>query len=163
MSVVFNADEVFAVAEQIERNGAAFYRKAAENFSDERIKKILLGLAAMEDGHIEIFHNMRNELSDDEKQATTFDPEGQIDEYLKVMAGGYVFKINVDPADLVKPDSTLTNVLDTAIEMEKDSIVFYLGVKEMVPERLGKNKIDALIKEEMRHLALLSREKSAIK
>ena len=163
MSIVFSADEIFAVAEQIERNGAEYYRKAADNFSDERIKKLLIGLAAMEDGHVEIFHRMRNELSDDERKVTTFDPEGQIDEYLKVMAGGYVFKINVDPSELVKPDSSLIEVLDTAIEMEKDSIVFYLGVKEMVPERLGKDKIDALIKEEMRHLALLSREKAQIK
>ncbi len=26
----FNADEIFEIAEQIERNGAAFYRRAAE-------------------------------------------------------------------------------------------------------------------------------------
>ncbi len=163
MSIVFSADEIFAVAEQIERNGAAYYRKAAENFSDEQVKKLLLGLASMEDGHVEIFQKMRRELSDEERKATTFDPEGHIDEYLKVMAGGYVFKINVDPSELIKPESSLKDVLDVAIDMEKDSIVFYLGVKEMVPERLGRDKIDALIKEEMRHLALLSREKAALK
>jgi rubrerythrin len=42
--------------------------------------------------------------------------------------------------------------------MEKDSIVFYLGMKELVPERLGKNRIDGIIKEEMGHLASLGTE-----
>ena len=31
MGLDFNADEVFEIAEQIERNGAEFYRTAAEN------------------------------------------------------------------------------------------------------------------------------------
>jgi rubrerythrin len=49
-----------------------------------------------------------------------------------------------------------------AMDMEKDSIVFYLGMKEMVPERLGKDRIDGIIKEEMGHLALLGKELAAL-
>ena len=45
-----------------------------------------------------------------------------------------------------------------AIGLEKDSIVFYLGMKEMVPERLGGSRIDGIIREEMRHVNDLSRE-----
>lgn len=45
----------------------------------------------------------------------------------------------------------------------KDSIVFYLGMKEMVPENFGKAKIDAIIKEEMTHIKLLSKELVALK
>jgi len=50
------------------------------------------------------------------------------------------------------------DILQMAIGLEKDSIVFYLGMKEMVPERLGRGKIDGIIKEEMRHVNDLSRE-----
>ena len=35
MSYEFNADEVFEIAERIERNGARFYRRAAELSSAE--------------------------------------------------------------------------------------------------------------------------------
>ena len=35
MSYDFNADEIFEIAEQIERNGAKFYRTAAESVADE--------------------------------------------------------------------------------------------------------------------------------
>ena len=54
-------------------------------------------------------------------------------------------------------------ILKAAIEAEKDSIVFYLGMKEVVPEGLGKNRIDGIIKEEMGHIRLLSKELVALK
>ena len=41
MSYDFNADEVFEIAEQIERNGAKFYRTSAENIADTNKKKLL--------------------------------------------------------------------------------------------------------------------------
>ena len=43
-----------------------------------------------------------------------------------------------------------------AIDLEKESIVFYQGMKEFVPESLGKNKINDIIKEEMKHIRILS-------
>ena len=41
MSITFNADEIFEIAEQIERNGARFYREAAGNASDADVKNML--------------------------------------------------------------------------------------------------------------------------
>jgi hypothetical protein len=48
MSVPFNADEIFAIAEQIERNADRFYRRAAQDTVDSDLRKKLLDLAAME-------------------------------------------------------------------------------------------------------------------
>ena len=50
MSVAPTADEIFEMAEQIERNGARFYRRAAQGFTDSRAGRRLLDLAAMERG-----------------------------------------------------------------------------------------------------------------
>jgi len=52
--------------------------------------------------------------------------------------------------------SSMEEILKEAILAEKDSIVFYQGMKEMVPENFGKTKINAIIKEEMIHIKLLS-------
>ena len=57
----------------------------------------------------------------------------------------------------------MKEILKAAIMAEKDSIVFYLGMKEMVPEGLGKAKIDIIIKEEMGHIKLLSGRLLALK
>jgi rubrerythrin len=50
----------------------------------------------------------------------------------------------------------MKKILKSAIEAEKDSIVFYLGMKEAVPEKYGKARLDNIIKEEMGHVRLLS-------
>ena len=88
MAMPFNADEVFEMAEEIERNGAKFYRAAAEKFGD--LKGVFLGLATMEDEHIKTFANMRSELSAGEQESVVFDPDGAAQMYPKVMAGPIV-------------------------------------------------------------------------
>ena len=86
-----NADEIFEMAEQIERNGASFYRKAAESIDDPAGKKLLLNFAAMEDEHEKTFAALRKDLSEKEKTATTFDPEGEAALYLRALADVRVF------------------------------------------------------------------------
>jgi len=150
MSYDFNADEVFEIAEQIERNGAKFYRTAAENIDEPENKKFLLDLAIMEDEHEQTFKQMRNELTRDEKVMTTFDPDGESESYLKSLADTRVFyEKDIDT-------TSLKEIFKTAITAEKDSIVFYLGMKEVVPSHFGKDKLDGIIKEEMGHIKLLS-------
>lgn len=48
--------------------------------------------------------------------------------------------------------------MEAAIVAEKDSIVFYLGMMQFVPEELGKDKLGKIIKEEMGHIRILSKE-----
>lgn len=152
MSVDFNADEVFEIAEQIERNGAKFYRKAAKNITNANKKKLLLSLAEMEDEHEQTFKTMRSALSRDEKVMTTFDPDGESERYLQSLADTRVFyEKDID-------STSLKEILKTAITAEKDSIVFYVGMKDVVPAHLGKDKLDGIIKEEMSHIRLLSKE-----
>jgi len=150
MSIDFNADEVFEIAEQIERNGARFYRKAAEIVTNSDEKKFLINLAKMEDDHEKIFKSMRAELTQDEKVITTFDPEGDAERYLRALADTRIFyekDIKI---------TSLEEIFKSALTAEKDSIVFYLGMKEVVPKHLGKDKLDEIIKEEMSHIRLIS-------
>jgi rubrerythrin len=152
MSYDFNVDEVFEMAEQLEGNGAKFYRHAAEGDINPSHKNILLNLALMEDEHQQTFKKMRAELSAKEKETTVFDPQGEAALYLRALADTRVFFEK--QIDL----SSMKEILKSAIEAEKDSIVFYLGMKDAVPEDLGKRRIDAIIKEEMGHIKLLSKE-----
>ena len=69
MTFDFNADEIFEMAEQMERNGANFYRDAADNISDGKNKELLLRLADMEVEHEKTFVEMRKSLSDQDKQS----------------------------------------------------------------------------------------------
>ncbi len=157
MAIYFNADEILQMAERIERNGMRFYRRAAEGAS-KAVGKILLGLADREAEHEKIFAAMRAGLSDQERKAPVPDPEGQSADYLQAWADGQVFDVRVDPTEKLTGKETIQEVLLTAIGLEKDSIVFYLGMKEAVPGKQGRAAVDKILKEEMSHMATLSRE-----
>jgi rubrerythrin len=163
VSIPFSADEIFGMAEQIERNGSRFYRRAAEVIADSRAEKTLLGLAAMEDEHEKVFAAMRADLKGREREATAADPWGDAPLYLRGIADGHVFDLRQDLAERLTGKETKQDILQIGIGHEKDSIVFYLGIKDMVPEELGKSRIDAIIKEEMGHIAVLSDEMSSSK
>ncbi len=152
MSYDFNANEVFEMAEQMERNGTKFYRDAAETAADPSNKELLMGLSKMEEAHEKIFESMRADLTAVEKASTVFDPSGEASLYLRALVDSRVFfKKEIDVTSMVE-------ILKSAIEAEKDSIVFYLGMKEAVPENLGRDRIEAIIKEEMGHIRVLSNE-----
>lgn len=53
--------------------------------------------------------------------------------------------------------SSIETILKDAITAEKDSIVFYLGMREAVPEKMGRSRLDDIIKEEMDHIRMLSK------
>ncbi|MFC1795127.1 ferritin family protein [Planctomycetota bacterium] len=156
MVMPFNADEVFEMAEQIERNGGKFYRAAAEKFP--AVRDLLLTLAAMEDKHEQTFADMRAALSGKELQETVFDPDGQAQMYLRVMADGHVFDVKSDPAELLATKNTPEDVLKMAIGLERDSIAFYVGLKEAVSNKAGKDKVEDIIKEEMGHIVTLNQK-----
>ena len=106
----------------------------------------------MEDEHEQTFKTLRSQLSTDEKIQTTFDPQGESELYLRALADTRVFyEKEVDT-------SSIEEVLKSAITAEKDSIVFYLGMKDVVPVHLGQQKLEDIIKEEMDHIRLLSKE-----
>jgi len=153
----FNADDMFEIAEQLERNGAKFYRDAAQAVVDDRDRALLQQLAEMEDDHEKTFVRMRAELSAKEKSPTVFDPDDEAALYLRALADTKVFY------DKQIDTSSMEAILKDAITAEKDSIVFYLGMREAIPGDLGRERLDGIIKEEMGHIRLLSKELVALK
>lgn len=150
MSFQFNADEIFEMAIGIEKNGALFYRNAAQKIEDRELREFLLELADMEDDHEKTFASLKSDLTGGEKESTVFDPQGESISYLKALADTRVFfEKDIDT-------STTAGIFKSAVIAEKDSIAFYLGLKDMVSQKHGKEKIDAIIKEEMHHIRILS-------
>ena len=152
----FNANEVFEMAINIEKQGEQFYLKAADLFEEPAVQMLLKGLAHMEVDHQRTFRAMRDDLLEDESYAQGFDPEGLSASYLHAMTSGQVFDIKTEPASRLTGHVSLKEVLNMGIEAEKNSIVFYTGIKGIVPDSLGKDKVDRIIEEEMKHVVLLS-------
>ncbi|MFP4053890.1 MAG: ferritin family protein [Phycisphaerae bacterium] len=142
-------EEVFEMACQIERNGAAFYEAAARKTDSQDARKVLNELAHWEHRHEEILEQMRNDLPEEDR-TRYYDPDGEATMYIDALTAGKIFPAS--PPDNV-PD-TDREVLAQAVAREKDSVVFYVGLRAAVEK--GSDQVDAIITEEMRHLRILS-------
>jgi len=156
MAIVFNADEVFEMAIRIESNGATFYRRAAGLQSDIKNQKFLESLANMEDRHQKIFTDMRTALTEKDKEPKVFDPYDEVSQYLAAMADTMGGEGSPSVADTLTGNESLEEILNIAVGLEKDSILFYLGIKDFIPAQSGQDRIDEIIKEERRHVVQLS-------
>ena len=150
--MVFNAQEIFEMAIQMERDGEAFYRQAAEEMSDSGVIELLSKLAEMEVEHEKTFTRMKDAFL--QKETELFDPDGDAVLYLRSLAEGKIF----DRDKTISSGETPEDVMETAIGLEKDSISYYVGIQRLVPNELGQNQIDEIIREEMRHVIMLRKE-----
>lgn len=153
---MYNLDEVFEIAEQIERNGARFYRKAAEFFQGTNEGNMLSELAAWEDEHEITFQNLRKELVTETTGAESFDPDGEVVAYLQAIADGEVFNIREDPSDTLTGNEKITEIIHIALGRERDSIAYFLGVKKLMSQGAGEEHVEKIIQEEMGHIRILN-------
>lgn len=152
----FNVNEIFEIAIQIERNGAFFYKRCADAAQDGPVKELLATLGEVEVKHEHIFTEMLRIIKNDVDIPNRFDPDNEAAHYLQAMADGHVFDLKNDPASQLTGKESVETILRAALGREKDSIVYYLGLKELVPDDLGKDKVDKIIKEEMSHVVFIS-------
>jgi len=155
MFVFGTADDVFAMAVRIEENGNAFYKGAAAIADDAKLKKLFEDLAAMEQGHVLFFKTLRGQLPATIPTEAVWDPEGLAESYLQATADTHIFTVKAVDQRL-KAVKTVGDALDVALLFEKDSVSFFLGMKELLPDAKDKGEIDKLIQAEMDHVRILS-------
>ncbi len=154
MPDIYNAEEVFEIGIEIEKNGKEFYQKAADKSDDIVAKKFFTDLAKWEDSHISLFADLKAKLtttSDDE----LWDFDNEKNKYLKAAADTHIFLKDVNIDNLVAGCTSVSDIINIAIQFEKDSVVLYNTIMSLVPQNLGKSKIQPLIDEEIKHVAIL--------
>ncbi len=155
MGIPISADEVLEMACEMERNGGAFYRRAAEAAADDANRQLLTKLAGMEDDHLETFSALREEFA---KGGGVVRADDEAVLYLRAAVDGRVFDRKADPMDIFNAGATMADILRTAVGLEKESVVYYTGLKELLLEAGGGQKIEAIIKQEMGHVLTLTNE-----
>jgi rubrerythrin len=162
MAIVFNPEEVFEMAVEIERSAARFYRKAAENSHDAKAIEMFLRLSEMEKGHEQTFLEMKKGLAAEDREPAAFDPDSEAAYYLQALAAGHAWEGKVGRVVEFTGYERPEMVYKTAIEAERQSISFYVGIKEFVSSPAAKEKIQAIIREEMAHLVSLTKAVSSL-
>lgn len=156
MGINYNADEIFEMAIRAERNATKMYGDLAEKHKDPAIVDELKKLSAMEAEHERIFMKLREELPEHMRTAM-LDPDDTATMYLDAVADASVAEGSPKTAEKMTGEESFAEILRMAVDAEKQAVLFYLGIRDMVPERLGRDKIEAIIKEEQMHAAVLTK------
>ncbi len=156
MSKRINILEVYRTAERIEENGGRFYRQAAEMARDENTRRLLSNLAAMEDDHAATFADMRAKLEEEKLDPASFDLSETNSAFMEALTSQSVFDMSEDATELALKSASIDDILHLAIQREKDSVVYYMGIRDHIPENWGIDRISSIIQEEMDHVAMLS-------
>ncbi|MBN1165213.1 MAG: ferritin family protein [Candidatus Krumholzibacteriota bacterium] len=158
MSITFNADEVFEMGMDVEKNGYAYYKKASEMADDPNIKKAFTYLGEEELKHFETFKELRDSLAPRETTPTVIDTDGVVNLYLDALVKSRLFLNEEEAEKLAAGVESEIEALKIALAFEKDTILFFQTMKSMTRENLGQDKIDQLIAEEQKHVIRISGE-----
>jgi len=158
METKFNVFEILQIAEKIEHNGAKFYLKTAELFDDPELRDTCYKLATWKARHEKILAQRRKRFSEKTGEFGTFDPDNYVLSNPRVMAGLAVFATK--PGSLKGPlgQENKQEIFRDAIRRAKEAIVFYQGLKDFARDPASEDTIDKIIKEEHRHIRLLTEE-----
>jgi rubrerythrin len=160
----FNAAEVFQIAVGIEENGRIFYEKCLDLTSDPELRELFSDLAVQEKEHKKKFEQLRDTLPREASSPVIWDPENELDQYIKMMADQHVF---VSPEGGIEAKiATIKDVreaLKLAMEFEKDSVIFFLTLQDATAGEKGRELISVLVKEEQEHLRRLARHFNKLK
>jgi rubrerythrin len=158
MAFDFNANEVFQMAIEIEENGRLFYQKAQELVKDPEVKSLFSDLEQREIEHRDRFGALKAELPESARESTVWDPQGEINQYLKMAADMHVFRAATPVEEQLAQVTSAVDALKLAMQFEKDSILFFLLMQDETEKGKGKELITQLTNEEKGHLRMLSKE-----
>ena len=152
MGNIFAGSEIVEIGIQIEKNGRDFYNTLEKKSKNQRASEMFKYLAGEEEKHIKIFQEI---LDKTEK----YEPVGlYADEYfayMNALASEYVFTKEDKGEEIAKTIESDKEAVNMGIGFEKDSIIFYEGMKKAIPQ-YDLKIVDELIMQEQRHLRILS-------
>ncbi len=158
MGVLFSGRELIDIAIGIERNGAAFYHSLAKSTGNEIAKGAYQYLAGEELKHIQIFQSMLGSVAD-YRPPDTYTEE--YDLYLRALIDSRVFTDDQTAYEMAQRVNSDAEAIHIALGAEKDSILFYSEVRDLV-RRSDRELIDKIIEEERSHLRQLSELKGSL-
>jgi len=156
MANVFGGSEIVEMGIQIEKNGKDFYDTLINQSKNKKAKEIFNYLAKEEEKHIAVFQKI---LDSAQKYEPPESYPGEYFAYMNALASDYVFTQKDKGNEIAKKTKNDKEAIELGIKFEKDSILFYEGMKKVVPER-QQNIIDELIAQEKSHLLKLSELKA---
>jgi rubrerythrin len=146
---MFTSADIREIAVQIEKNGEAAYRKAAEMVKDSAVGEIFIWMAEEERVHRSFFKSIESSELITEEQRELEEMGRQL---LQEMVADQTF--SMDREILVETDD-FAEALSQAQTFEKDTIMFYDFLLNLVSDDETRQQLELVIEEEKRHIEQL--------
>lgn len=157
MGDIFAGKEIVEIGIQIEKNGRDFYNTLLKQSKEIKTQELFKFLATEEEKHIKAFQKILEQTTKYEAQGLDSDDYFA---YMNALASEHIFTKANTGESVAKSIKSDKEAIERAIGFEKDSIIFYEGMKSVVPD-YDKKTVNALIIQEQDHLRRLTRMKHA--
>ena len=151
MTTIENVKDAILTAIQMEKDGYAFYTKAAAQTKSDMGRTIFESLAADEQRHLDIFQKM---FEDKLGKSEWNDLINSSKKYANIP----VFPTNLKDAPGMDLESTEIDALRMAMDSEQEAINYYNKIKETINNKDLKNILNEIIEQEKNHYSLLEKE-----
>jgi len=158
MANIFSGSEIVGIGIQIEKNGRDFYNALDKQSTNKKSKEVFRYLAGEEEKHIKVFEQI---LSSAENYEPAEAYPGEYSDYMKSLASECVFTQADKGNELAKKIKSEKEAVEKGIGFEKESIIFYEGIKKVVLN-YSNGLVEQLIAQEQLHLKELLKLRSVI-
>jgi len=157
MSIFFSMREVIEMAIATERSGQAFYQNASKLARENSLKELFQYLAEEEEKHLKTFQDFYNTLKE-KPEITPYNWE-EAKLYLEALVDSKFFASPEKAINLAKEAKDELEVINSAINFEKDTLLFFYQISEMIKSQ---ELVKKIIEQEKKHIQRLSAMKSKL-
>ena len=125
---MFSANQMIDIAIQTEQAGYAFYQAAVEGTDSPQVRALCEWLAGEEKVHERVFQGMKENL---EPQEMLEEWPGEKIEFINALVGSR-FMPQLEEAEARVKDMSAQGILDFALNLEKDHIIFLYEMRDTV-------------------------------
>ena len=154
---LFRLDEVLQIAMQAEESGRLLYETVAKETADPKVADLCRQLAIQEGRHYEKFKAMK-EAAPNQMNSRRLSLEEM--DFVQGLTQGRVTPLEAEAKRIVR-DNSPAEVLDMAVQAEKDSAAFYEQILTGV-DAADAGAIREIIEEEDRHRGILTDLRKAL-
>ena len=151
----FNEIEAAKIAQNMERNGLAFFQKAAEKATHPKVKALFEQLADDEVRHIEWLENLEEQLQSQRRGGPGYADDTEIAAYIDRLLQTQVFSDEGAVGRLSDQAGDAGAALAVGMRAERDSILFYQEMLDFVDSKIAKEAFEKILAEERDHLRIL--------
>jgi rubrerythrin len=151
----FNEIEAAKIAQNMERHGLDFYRKAAARAKDTATRDLFLRLAEDEKKHLARFEELEEILQADRRAKKGYTDDADLAAYIDRLVETQVFAEEGAVARLAEQATSDYEALAVAIRAERDAILFYQEMMAFIESNRARAAFSTILDEEREHLRIL--------